>query len=236
MEKNETTTTTKKQSVSADATGTNVAAAAYNDTIYLSNDAGATFRAQTGGAPSPSLWNSVGVSRGNGGSTIVAAEGGAGGIWVSHDSGATFSLATGGSVPSTANWRSVSVSADGTKMAAVGQGNSIWLSQDGGQCWTAQTGGGAPSPAQWRFVSMSSADGSALAAVVSGGAIWVSRDSGGSWAQAGPTAPAAAAWSGCALCRRALHSRAHARLNPHRRRLPHAASQGATHWSQSLPF
>ena len=194
--------TKTKKSVSSDATGTHLAAAAYGDSIYLSNDGGASFfvpQSGSSGLPAQANWGSVSVSSADGAATVAAAENVAGGLWVSHDSGNSFSLITGGGAPTAADWRSVAVSADGSKVVGVVKPGDIWRSADGGTTMTAVGGsGGAPSPAAWRYVC-SSASGSTLAAVVSGGAIWVSRDAGTTWSQAGPTAPTAAAWSGCSL-------------------------------------
>jgi hypothetical protein len=75
-------------------------------------------------------------------------------------------------------WRSVAMSADGTKQTAVGgyPGNEqIYVSTDSGNTWTAKE-----SNREWFSVAMS-ADGTKQTAVVLYGQIYVSTDSGNNW-------------------------------------------------------
>ena len=73
------------------------------------------------------------------------------------------------SIGSTKSWRSITSSADGTKLAAVVKGGNIWTSSDSGETWTNET---FISPTQdWQSIA-SNSDGSRLAAVVNDGKIW----------------------------------------------------------------
>ena len=76
------------------------------------------------------------------------------------------------------NWRSVTASADGTKLAAAEAGGSIYTSNDSGNTWQ-QTSSGAR---DWRSVA-SSDDGTKLVATVWSGYIYTSEDSGATWQQ-----------------------------------------------------
>jgi fibronectin-binding autotransporter adhesin len=73
------------------------------------------------------------------------------------------------------NWRSITSSADGSKLAALVFNGQIYTSTDSGVSWTARD-----SNRNWQSIT-SSADGSKLAAVVDGGQIYTSTDSGVSW-------------------------------------------------------
>jgi len=72
-------------------------------------------------------------------------------------------------------WRSVAMSADGTKQTAVAAFGQIYISTDSGNTWTAKE-----SNRMWEAVAMS-ADGTIQTAVVYGGQIYVSTDSGNTW-------------------------------------------------------
>jgi hypothetical protein len=76
-------------------------------------------------------------------------------------------------------WRSITSSADGSKLAAVVQGGQIYTSSDSGVTWAARE-----SSRDWGSIT-SSADGSKLAAVVrgypAGGRIYTSTNSGVTW-------------------------------------------------------
>ena len=72
-------------------------------------------------------------------------------------------------------WKSITSSADGTKLAAVVDRGQIYTSTDSGVTWTARD-----SNRIWASIT-SSADGSKLAAVVYGGQIYTSTDSGVTW-------------------------------------------------------
>jgi len=73
------------------------------------------------------------------------------------------------------NWRSVAMSADGTKQTAVAWIGQIYISTDSGNTWTAKE-----SNRSWRSVAMS-ADGTKQTAVAQGEQIYVSTDSGNTW-------------------------------------------------------
>ncbi|WP_345738692.1 IPT/TIG domain-containing protein, partial [Prosthecobacter algae] len=96
----------------------------------------------------------------------------------------TFALASTVSSPAGASWtaretnrtwRSITSSADGSKLAAVAQSGQIYTSTDSGINWTARE-----SDRNW-FSITSSADGNKLAAVVQSGQIYTSTDSGVTW-------------------------------------------------------
>jgi photosystem II stability/assembly factor-like uncharacterized protein len=76
---------------------------------------------------------------------------------------------------SSRSWRSITSSADGSKLAAVVANGQIYTSTDSGANWTARE-----SNRSWRSIT-SSADGSKLAAVVDNGQIYTSTDSGANW-------------------------------------------------------
>jgi hypothetical protein len=75
------------------------------------------------------------------------------------------------------NWKSVTSSADGTKMAGVVFDGQIYTSSDSGTTWIARD-----SQRKWKSIT-SSSDGTKLAAVVDGGYIYTSNDAGISWIQ-----------------------------------------------------
>ncbi|MBX3290778.1 MAG: hypothetical protein KF855_15795 [Acidobacteria bacterium] len=77
------------------------------------------------------------------------------------------------------SWRSITSSADGSKLAAVSN-NALFTSTDSGETWTQQNTGGS---GNWVSIT-SSADGTKLAAVrtnISGERIYTSTDSGVTW-------------------------------------------------------
>ena len=73
------------------------------------------------------------------------------------------------------DWRSITSSADGTKLAAVAYDGQIYTSTDSGVTWTARE-----NQREWQSIA-SSADGTRLAAVVYDGRIYTSIDSGENW-------------------------------------------------------
>jgi photosystem II stability/assembly factor-like uncharacterized protein len=72
-------------------------------------------------------------------------------------------------------WRSVAISADGTKQTAVGSNLLIYVSTDSGNTWTPKE-----SYREWYSVAMS-ADGTIQTAAAYAGKIYVSTDSGNTW-------------------------------------------------------
>jgi photosystem II stability/assembly factor-like uncharacterized protein len=76
------------------------------------------------------------------------------------------------------DWRSVTSSADGTKLAAVDYSGYIYTSVDSGVTWTERTGAGLRA---WTFIT-SSADGNKLVALpFASGYIYTSADGGATW-------------------------------------------------------
>lgn len=117
------------------------------------------------------------------GRRLVAVEPGI--VHTSPDSGITWK-----SVPLAGQWRTVTSSADGTRLAMAGKDCAIHTSSDSGATWTE-----CPSGAHnWSGIA-SSADGTRLVAVRlesesggipihisgDGGATWVEKDAGGDW-------------------------------------------------------
>ena len=86
------------------------------------------------------------------------------------------------------SWRSITSSADGTKLAAVVNDGSIYTSSDSGTTWSEQTAAGSRN---WYSIT-SSADGTKLAAVVDDGSIYTSADSGTTWTE--QTSPGQRYW------------------------------------------
>ncbi len=75
------------------------------------------------------------------------------------------------------NWRSITMSSDGTKLAAVADGANIWTSANSGVDWTERTASGSR---KWVSIA-STSDGNNLVAAVSGGYIYRSLDQGATW-------------------------------------------------------
>jgi hypothetical protein len=97
-----------------------------------------------------------------------------GSIYTSSDSGATWTERT--SIAKWA-WRSITSSADWTKLAVVGEAGYIITSSDSGDTWTERTNAWRRN---WTSI-ISSADGTKLSAVAQGGFIYTSSDSGVTW-------------------------------------------------------
>lgn len=80
------------------------------------------------------------------------------------------------------SWKSVAVSADGSKIAAVARDNptaAVYTSVDGGATWSSQTLPAATGPSKYSIAS--SADGSKLVVAVELGRIYTSTDGGANW-------------------------------------------------------
>ena len=77
----------------------------------------------------------------------------------------------------TANWNSITSSADGMKLAAVASSSQIYTSSDAGVTWNVSA---LSTSTAWRSVA-SSADGTKLFAVASSSSIYVSTTSGTTW-------------------------------------------------------
>ena len=97
---------------------------------------------------------------------------GSGKIYTSSDTGASWAQTL---VSASADWFSVAMSSNGTKMAAVDFNGGIHTSSDAGVSWVTTT---APTRS-WQCIAMSS-DGNILGAGADGG-IYASHDGGASW-------------------------------------------------------
>ena len=91
------------------------------------------------------------------------------------------------------NWKSITMSSDGTKLAAVAQGANIWTSSNSGVTWTERTASGSRT---WVSIA-STSDGNNLVAAVSGGYIYRSLDQGATWSPI--TEAGSRAWTSVAL-------------------------------------
>ncbi len=117
------------------------------------------------------------------GNTLVAAQPGS--IHTSKDSGATWK-----SVALAGQWRSVTSSADGSRLAVAGKQTSVFTSSDSGATWTERSSG----VHDWSSLACS-ADGMQIVAVrlqtesggipihisKDGGATWTTKAAGGDW-------------------------------------------------------
>jgi photosystem II stability/assembly factor-like uncharacterized protein len=88
--------------------------------VYISSDSGATWEKRTMGNKVTTVWQGVAVS--DDGKRLAAADYYNRELWFSVDSGATWQQAP---LPAV-SWRSVMVSADGTKFIAVGLSGQIY--------------------------------------------------------------------------------------------------------------
>jgi len=154
----------KWNSVATSADGQIVLLSGIKTKLYVSKDAGVTWRARA----TSQNWIATTVS--DDGSILAAAVSG-GQIYTSSDSGVTWSARD-----SNRNWRSMAASADGTKLVATVYGGQIYASTDSGATWSAKA-----TNLNWRAIA-SSANGVTLAAVVYNGEIWKSTNSGATWA------------------------------------------------------
>lgn len=173
--------------LASSADGNRLIAVANFNPIYLSINAGQSWNwsGPTG------VWAAVAVS--GDGLKAIAAEHQAGLLYLSADGGTTWQ-------PSPApncRWRSVAMSADGSKLVAgsdfgtnYNQLPSIYTSTNSGASWSLTSAPAYP----WQALACSS-DGSKLAAGAYGGAIYLSEDSGVTWA---PAHVPSLRWSGIA--------------------------------------
>ena len=140
--------------------------------IHYSTDGGTTWTASTSSG-THSWYDLVWSSDGS----VAVAAPTDGSITISKDKGVTWT-ATGSA---SADWRSVAVSPNGSRMVAVDHngttGGYIYLSADGGATWSPLTSAGSK---LWLSVAMS-ADGSTIAAGTDGGYLYTSKDSGSTW-------------------------------------------------------
>jgi hypothetical protein len=155
--------------------------------IFSSTNGGTTWT-QSGPA---TTWASVASS--SDGTKVFAADHDMGQIYMSVDGGISWKP-TG--APNR-QWRSMAVSADGTRLAAgtdfgtsYNDGPLIYTTTNSGDTWTVTSAPGKP----WQAIA-SSADGSKLAAGAYGGLIYLSSDSGVTWR---PANVPALRWGGIA--------------------------------------
>lgn len=149
--------------VACSGNGTVLAAAAFNGSVYVSQDAGSNWVARGVSAQ----WQSIAVSD-NGNAMLGVVLGGY--LYTTSDGGRSWTQRG-----SLRNWVSCACSGDGTRMvAAVGSGN-IYVSLDSGVTWTMR----GPSTS-WKSV-VCSVDGSRLAASALDGAVYTSSDCGTNW-------------------------------------------------------
>jgi len=152
--------------------GVKLAAVAFDESVWLSNNGGASWDEVNVHHGTNPRWRHVASS--SAGSKIVVA-----GcfLYVSTDAGASWR----GDIDTGAHyWLGVKISNDGRKIAAVGDGSKIWRSTNSGRDHV-ESG-----PRKyWRGIAMSS-NGVKRAAVEASigqpGYIWLSSDSGASWA------------------------------------------------------
>ena len=167
----------KWNSVATSADGQIVLLSGIKTKLYVSKDAGVTWRARA----TSQNWIATTVSDDG---LIFAAAVSGGQIYTSTDSGVTWSARD-----SNRNWRSIASSADGTKLFATDYGGQIYTSTDSGATWSAKA-----TNLNWRAIA-SSADGATLAAAVYNGKIWKSTDSGANWTEINSTRK----WSGISI-------------------------------------
>jgi hypothetical protein len=150
-------------SVASSTDGKRLIAAAVQDKLYTSTDAGVSWTARESDRP----WRSV-ASSADGMKLVAAAEQNQ--IYTSADAGATW-------IPreSVRDWISVASSADGTRLAAVANTGHIYVSSDSGVNWSPRASFG-----NWTSVA-SSADGLRLVAALSNRQIYTSSDAGITW-------------------------------------------------------
>ncbi len=167
----------KWNSVATSANGQIVLLSGVKTKLYVSKDAGATWRARA------TIQNWIATTVSDNGSVLAAAVSG-GQIYTSTDSGITWVARD-----SNRNWRSLAASTDGTKLFATVYGGKIYTSINSGATWSDKA-----TNLNWRAIA-SSADGATLAAAVYNGKIWKSTDSGANWTEINSTRK----WSGISI-------------------------------------
>jgi hypothetical protein len=153
------------RSVASDKDGKRLAAVAYNDRIYLSENSGVD-------------WTPAETSRGyyfvtsNGTGSLLAAicYAPSSAVIVSRDYGKTWA-----EKDSVRDWACITSNEQGDKLAAVVFGGFIYTSTDYGDTWTQRAQWG-----QWHSIT-SSKSGNELAAVNYQGNLWTSTDAGLTW-------------------------------------------------------
>jgi len=190
--------------VASSADGAVLLAVAELGGLWVSQDFGASWRANPG---APQLdWTAATVSADG---ARLAAAASRGRVWTSTDTGASWREDgeaappppdAGGEeaprlapVPYAQFWRGLAASADGKRLLAASAGDLdlgtnggglLWVSGDAGGSWAALEPLGPRHSALWRGVA-SSASGDRLLAAAAGGELWTSRDAGRTWLPAG---------------------------------------------------
>lgn len=154
--------------------GTDIIAIAGSDYLYRSTDGGSTWSKpdQSGMNSATQNWKSVDMS--SDGQVIVAAVNG-GNLYVSTDGGSTWSTADLGATD-TANFSSISVTDNGTKIAAATD-STIYISTDSGATWSHSSGSDGHN---WASVAYARG-GTRLLAVENQNQFYYSTDDGSSW-------------------------------------------------------
>ena len=152
--------------VASSASGSNLIAAAYNNDIYLSANAGISWTPVS----NPGTGNWRGVASSSDGTKLAAAAYN-GGIYTSINSGTSWSKTTA----LTEDWTSLACSSDGGKLVATAYNGGVYLSANWGTTWQLQAN--LPTLVNWYCAAISSG-GSTLAAGIynsSSGGIYVSE-------------------------------------------------------------
>ncbi len=151
-------------SVASSIDGTMLVAAGFNDQLFTSSNAGASWTPRD----SSRAWQSVASSADG---THLAAVVSIGQAYTSVDSGAHWAPQGTTGIA----YHSVASSADGTKLVAAAYNGFIYTSVNGGSNWTQRA-----TSLPWYGVA-SSTDGTKLAACINGGTFYTSTDSGATW-------------------------------------------------------
>ncbi len=150
------------------------------DTVYTSNDSGATWMPRGMGLPSNLSTRAFIASSSDGAKLVLLARQNTASaqIWISSDRGTSWVPST---LPVAAQWASVAVSADGTRVVLVGSEGQIFTSADSGGTWTSRSGApGLPMTVDWSVVAASQ-DGTRIAVSGPGFGVFTSADNGATW-------------------------------------------------------
>ena len=132
--------------------GTKVLAADFGGYLYLSNNSGATFVAQT--TPGTGNWQNNCLDMTPDGLGLIACAG-TGFVWISRNGGLNWIQQNQASMGSR-NWLRVSCSSDFQVLGAVVNGGFVYLSTNSGSSWTQQTDRGS---SNWHGIVISDLSG-----------------------------------------------------------------------------
>jgi hypothetical protein len=153
------------------ADGFTMLAVAGSGGIYQSVDSGRNWNAMS------SIISATCVAGSSDGTRLAVADKAAGGkVVLSTDAGNTWSA----TIASSANFQSLSVSSDGSRMIGCVSGSRIYISSNYGTNWNQIVSSPVNVNSNWYSVA-SSADGSRCAVVVNGGQIYTSSNYGSNW-------------------------------------------------------